>query len=56
MKGPTAADLLVEETKKAERLELLLLSYRCEDIQQFREKLAEKIGVEVPELLRKEPG
>lgn len=56
MKGPSAADLLVQETQKAERLSLLLLAYRCEDIQEFREKLAESLGEEVPETLRRKPG
>lgn len=56
MKGPTTADLLVQETQKAERLSLLLLSYKCEDIQEFREKLAESLGEEVPESLRGKPG
>ena len=46
MKGPTAADLLVQETLKAERLELLLLSYTCDDIEQFRAKLFERTGME----------
>ncbi len=41
MKGPTAADLLVQKTREVERLRVLLIANGCKDIQELRKKLPE---------------
>ncbi len=44
MNTPTTSELLVEQTRKAERLEILVLANECKSIEEFREKLKERIS------------
>lgn len=46
MKGPNAAELLVEEVQKRVRLEYRIreLAYKCQDIQELREKLEDVLS------------
>ena len=39
MTMPSMGELLVQQAQEAERLRLLILSYECKTIEEFREKL-----------------
>lgn len=41
MKTPSASELLVQETRTAERLRLLMLANECKTIEEFRQRLAD---------------
>ena len=41
MKTPSASELLVQETRTAERLRLLMLANECKTIEAFRQRLAD---------------
>lgn len=41
MKTPSASELLVQETRTAERLRLLMLANECKTIEEFRQCLAD---------------
>ena len=41
MKGISKADLLVKQTQELERLRVLVLAEKCQDIQELRGKLSE---------------
>lgn len=44
MTTPNSGELLVQETRTAERLRLLLLAIECKTIEEFRERLRELIN------------
>lgn len=44
MTTPNNGELLVQETRSAERLRLLLLANECKTIEEFRERLRELIN------------
>ena len=41
MKTPSASELLVQETRTAERLRLLMIANECKTIEEFRQRLAD---------------
>lgn len=44
MTTPTASELLVQQTQKAERLQLLLLADECKDLDEFRQRLRDLLN------------
>lgn len=44
MTTPNMGEILVQQAEKAERHRLLLLAYECETIQEFCEKLLERLN------------
>ena len=44
MTTPNMGEILVQQAQEAERLRLLLLAYECETIQEFCEKLLERLN------------
>jgi len=40
VKGPTAADLLVQKTVEAERFRVLMIANESKDVQELRDKLS----------------
>ena len=44
MTTPNMGEMLVQQAQEAERLRLLLLAYECETIQEFCEKLLERLN------------
>ena len=44
MTTPKMGEILVQQAQEAERLRLLLLAYECEIIQEFCEKLLERLN------------
>ncbi len=41
---PNAVELLVQQTQEAERLRLLLLANECQDLDEFRKRLADLLN------------